>query len=113
MFFFILMLRLKYSYYILTAYNTLFLLENCLTQNDNHLIHLQNCTTGTNLQRRRSIRKNEGTTVSDMATISSGPITTRLDNGENLNGLLEFKDTSLQNECSYTFVESYLSYQSA
>ncbi|XP_040007043.1 zona pellucida-like domain-containing protein 1 [Xiphias gladius] len=49
---------------------------------------IQNCTTGTNLQRRRSIRKNEGTTVSDMATISSGPITTRLDNGENLNGYL-------------------------
>uniref|UniRef100_A0A3B4VG94 Si:ch73-261i21.5 n=1 Tax=Seriola dumerili TaxID=41447 RepID=A0A3B4VG94_SERDU len=37
----------------------------------------------------------QGTIVSDMATISSGPITTRSDNGENLNGLLAFKDTTI------------------
>ncbi|XP_076607179.1 zona pellucida-like domain-containing protein 1 [Chaetodon auriga] len=42
---------------------------------------IQNCTTGTNLRRRRSISDNQVTTVSDMATISSGPITTRHNNG--------------------------------
>ncbi|XP_039632683.1 zona pellucida-like domain-containing protein 1 [Perca fluviatilis] len=40
---------------------------------------IQNCTTGTNTRRRRS--GNQGTTVSDMATISSGPITIRADIG--------------------------------
>ncbi|XP_044078615.1 zona pellucida-like domain-containing protein 1 [Siniperca chuatsi] len=42
---------------------------------------IQNCTTGTNSRRRHSVNNNQGTTVSDMATISSGPITTRLDYG--------------------------------
>ncbi|KAM8740989.1 zona pellucida-like domain-containing protein 1 [Acanthopagrus schlegelii] len=41
---------------------------------------IQNCTTDTNSKRRRSIDDNQDTTVSDMATISSGPITTRQDN---------------------------------
>ncbi|GLD47270.1 zona pellucida-like domain-containing protein 1 isoform X1 [Lates japonicus] len=41
----------------------------------------QNCTTGTNSRRRRSTSDSQGTTVSDTATISSGPIFTRLDNG--------------------------------
>uniref|UniRef100_UPI0037E793F3 zona pellucida-like domain-containing protein 1 n=1 Tax=Semicossyphus pulcher TaxID=241346 RepID=UPI0037E793F3 len=41
----------------------------------------QNCTTGTNSRRRRNANNNQGTTVSDMATISSGPITTRLGRG--------------------------------
>ncbi|XP_040907911.1 zona pellucida-like domain-containing protein 1 [Toxotes jaculatrix] len=40
---------------------------------------VQNCTT--NSRRRRSTSDNQGTTVSDMATISSGPITIRSDNG--------------------------------
>ncbi|XP_035521949.1 zona pellucida-like domain-containing protein 1 [Morone saxatilis] len=39
---------------------------------------VQNCT---NSRRRRSVSDNQGTKVSDMATITSGPITTRLDNG--------------------------------
>lgn len=56
---------------------------------------MQNCTTGTNLRRRRSTSDNQGTTVSDMATISSGPIFIRLDNGENLYGLLELKATTM------------------
>uniref|UniRef100_A0A3P8T719 Si:ch73-261i21.5 n=1 Tax=Amphiprion percula TaxID=161767 RepID=A0A3P8T719_AMPPE len=37
---------------------------------------------------RRSISNNQDTTVSDMATVSSGPITIRLDNGENVKGLI-------------------------
>nr|XP_019941426.1 PREDICTED: zona pellucida-like domain-containing protein 1 [Paralichthys olivaceus] len=41
----------------------------------------QNCT---NSRRRRSISNSQGTTVSDSATITSGPITTRLDNGNML-----------------------------
>ncbi|KAM9348955.1 zona pellucida-like domain-containing protein 1 [Symphorus nematophorus] len=40
----------------------------------------QNCTTG-NSRRRRSSDDNQGTTVSDMATVTSGPITTRHDTG--------------------------------
>lgn len=48
------------------------------------MIHLQNCSTGTNKRRRRGITDNQGTTVSDMATVTSGPITTRLD-GEGRN----------------------------
>ncbi|XP_071317217.1 zona pellucida-like domain-containing protein 1 [Trachinotus anak] len=42
---------------------------------------IQNCTSGTSSRRRRSISNNQGTIVSDMATISSGPIITRSDNG--------------------------------
>ncbi|XP_032390186.1 zona pellucida-like domain-containing protein 1 [Etheostoma spectabile] len=46
---------------------------------------IQNCTTGTNSRRHRSANTNhQGTTVSDMATVSSGPITTRTDIGENV-----------------------------
>ncbi|XP_054482409.1 zona pellucida-like domain-containing protein 1 [Anoplopoma fimbria] len=48
---------------------------------------IQNCTTGTNSRRSRSANDNQGTTVSDMATVSSGPISTRSDNGENMNGV--------------------------
>ncbi|XP_060942350.1 zona pellucida-like domain-containing protein 1 [Limanda limanda] len=44
----------------------------------------QNCTSGTSSRRRRSISNNQGTTVSDSAMITSGPITTRLDNGNML-----------------------------
>lgn len=51
------------------------------------MIHSQNCSTSTNKRRRRSISDDQGTTVSDMATVTSGPITTRLDNGENMNSL--------------------------
>ncbi|XP_041808936.1 zona pellucida-like domain-containing protein 1 [Chelmon rostratus] len=43
---------------------------------------IQNCTAGTSLRRRRSIDDDQATTVSDTATISSGPITTRQDSGE-------------------------------
>ncbi|XP_041657939.1 zona pellucida-like domain-containing protein 1 [Cheilinus undulatus] len=39
---------------------------------------VQNCTSTTS-RRRRSARNDQGTTVSDMATITSGPITTRVD----------------------------------
>lgn len=60
----------------------LLLLENCSNQNHNHLIDLQNCTTNTNSKRRRSVSDNQDTTVSDMATVSSGPITIRLNKGE-------------------------------
>ncbi|XP_033496472.1 zona pellucida-like domain-containing protein 1 [Epinephelus lanceolatus] len=42
---------------------------------------IQNCTSSTNSRRRRSANNNQGTTVSDMATVSSGPIITRSDNG--------------------------------
>ncbi|KAM6983473.1 zona pellucida-like domain-containing protein 1 [Tautogolabrus adspersus] len=42
---------------------------------------IKNCTSSTNSRRRRGASNNQGTTVSDMATISSGPITTRLDQG--------------------------------
>ncbi|XP_031166573.1 zona pellucida-like domain-containing protein 1 [Sander lucioperca] len=48
---------------------------------------IQNCTTGSNSRRRRSANDNQDTTVSDMATVSSGPITIRTDIGENGNGL--------------------------
>lgn len=49
------------------------------------LVLLQNCSTGTNnrRRRRRSDSDSEGTTVSDMATVSSIPINVRLDRGEN------------------------------
>ncbi|KAI4875824.1 hypothetical protein NFI96_005656 [Prochilodus magdalenae] len=39
----------------------------------------QNCTKAA--RRRREVQSNHGTTVSDMATVSSGPIITRVDNG--------------------------------
>ncbi|XP_035480702.2 zona pellucida-like domain-containing protein 1 [Scophthalmus maximus] len=42
---------------------------------------LQNCTSSGSSRRRRSVGDNQGTTVSDTATITSGPITTRSDNG--------------------------------
>ncbi|XP_062289553.1 zona pellucida-like domain-containing protein 1 [Scomber scombrus] len=42
---------------------------------------IQNCTTNTNSRRRRSVSDSQDTTVSDMATVSSGPITIRLDKG--------------------------------
>lgn len=61
-----------------------FLLQYDHKQNNNYMIHLQNCSTGTNKRRRRGITDNQGTTVSDMATVTSGPITTRLD-GEDIN----------------------------
>ncbi|XP_034540251.1 zona pellucida-like domain-containing protein 1 [Notolabrus celidotus] len=41
----------------------------------------QNCTTSTSSRRRRSASNNQDTTVSDMATISSGPIMTRTRTG--------------------------------
>lgn len=49
-------------------------------------IHTQNCTSSGSSRRRRSVGDNQGTTVSDTATITSGPITTRSDNGENAHG---------------------------
>uniref|UniRef100_A0A665TGT3 ZP domain-containing protein n=1 Tax=Echeneis naucrates TaxID=173247 RepID=A0A665TGT3_ECHNA len=52
---------------------------------------IQNCTGS---RRRRSVSDNQGTIVSDMATISSGPIFIRTDNGEDLKGLLSFKSSS-------------------
>ncbi|XP_060912034.1 zona pellucida-like domain-containing protein 1 [Labrus mixtus] len=42
---------------------------------------LKNCSSSTNSRRRRGASNNQGTTVSDMATISSGPITIRTDQG--------------------------------
>ncbi|XP_070700113.1 zona pellucida-like domain-containing protein 1 [Pempheris klunzingeri] len=42
---------------------------------------LQNCTTSSNRRRRRNTNNDQDTIVSDMATISSGPISTRLDSG--------------------------------
>ncbi|XP_071399393.1 zona pellucida-like domain-containing protein 1 [Centroberyx affinis] len=48
---------------------------------------IQNCTTNINLsnsRRRRSAGDVQGTTLSDVATVSSGPITTHVDNGEKL-----------------------------
>ncbi|XP_074527632.1 zona pellucida-like domain-containing protein 1 [Halichoeres trimaculatus] len=42
---------------------------------------IQNCSSNTSLRRRRSADDNQGTTVSDMATISSGPISIRLGPG--------------------------------
>ncbi|CAF98586.1 unnamed protein product [Tetraodon nigroviridis] len=43
----------------------------------------QNCSAGTNRRRRRrSSSDDQGTTVSDMATVSSTPISVRLDRGE-------------------------------
>ncbi|XP_069366465.1 zona pellucida-like domain-containing protein 1 [Paralichthys olivaceus] len=53
----------------------------------------QNCT---NSRRRRSISNSQGTTVSDSATITSGPITTRLDNGNMLGsgGTLQTHDNN-------------------
>ncbi|KAM7374912.1 hypothetical protein PAMP_007546 [Pampus punctatissimus] len=42
---------------------------------------VQNCTTDSNSRRRRSSEDNQGTTVSDTATVTSGPIMIRLDNG--------------------------------
>ncbi|KAM9847004.1 zona pellucida-like domain-containing protein 1 [Aulostomus maculatus] len=39
---------------------------------------VQNCS---NPRRRRSVEDDQGTAVSDSATVTSGPITTRLDNG--------------------------------
>lgn len=50
------------------------------------LVLLQNCSTGANNRRRRRRRSDsdsQGTTVSDMATVSSMPINVRLDRGEN------------------------------
>uniref|UniRef100_A0A3Q3N1J4 Si:ch73-261i21.5 n=1 Tax=Labrus bergylta TaxID=56723 RepID=A0A3Q3N1J4_9LABR len=51
----------------------------------------------TNSRRRRGASNNQGTTVSDMATISSGPITIRTDQGENVNGL--FRHLRIQRYC--------------
>lgn len=48
---------------------------------------LQNCSTNLNSRRRRSADNMQDTTVTDVATVSSGPIITRRDNGEKLNGL--------------------------
>lgn len=67
--------------------DSFFFLQYDPNRNSNHMIHLQNCSTGTSKRRRRGITDNQGTTVSDMATVTSGPITTRLDNGENPNNL--------------------------
>ncbi|XP_042355556.1 zona pellucida-like domain-containing protein 1 [Plectropomus leopardus] len=41
----------------------------------------QNCTSSPDSRRRRSANDNQGTTVSDMATVSSGPIIIRSDKG--------------------------------
>uniref|UniRef100_A0A3Q1ISJ4 ZP domain-containing protein n=1 Tax=Anabas testudineus TaxID=64144 RepID=A0A3Q1ISJ4_ANATE len=49
---------------------------------------IQNCTNGTALRRRRSVDDKQTTTVSDTATVISGPITTRLDNGKNVNTIM-------------------------
>ena len=48
------------------------------------LIPLQNCSSSINRRRRRSdsSSNDQGTTVSDMATVSSTPINVRLDRGE-------------------------------
>ncbi|XP_061754012.1 zona pellucida-like domain-containing protein 1 [Nerophis ophidion] len=39
---------------------------------------IQNCTATSNLRGRRSVKEDQDATVSDIATVSSGPITTRL-----------------------------------
>ncbi|XP_028278053.1 zona pellucida-like domain-containing protein 1 [Parambassis ranga] len=41
----------------------------------------QNCTTATDRRRRRNANHNQDSTVSDTATVNSGPITIRLDHG--------------------------------
>ncbi|XP_054611704.1 zona pellucida-like domain-containing protein 1 [Dunckerocampus dactyliophorus] len=42
---------------------------------------IQNCTTSSNPRGRRSVKEDRDATVSDIATVSSGPITTRLNHG--------------------------------
>eukprot|EP00064_Thunnus_orientalis_P000554 superscaffoldBa00000028_g555 len=42
---------------------------------------IQNCTADSKTRRRRSVKDDQDTTVSDMATVTSGPITIRLHNG--------------------------------
>ncbi|XP_059207068.1 zona pellucida-like domain-containing protein 1 [Centropristis striata] len=51
----------------------------CMTSFCPNLV--QNCTTGTNSKRRRRADNNQDTEVSDTATVSSGPIAIRPDNG--------------------------------
>ncbi|XP_022601827.1 zona pellucida-like domain-containing protein 1 [Seriola dumerili] len=65
---------------------------------------IQNCTSSTNSRTRRSISDHQGTIVSDMATISSGPITTRSDNGENLNGYLLASGGTVQTDMNSTML---------
>lgn len=59
--------------------------ENFPYQSKNHCALLQNCSSVTNNRRRRDTSDNEGTQVSDMATVTSIPIKIRLERGKNSN----------------------------
>ncbi|XP_036451106.1 zona pellucida-like domain-containing protein 1 [Colossoma macropomum] len=55
----------------------------------------QNCTKAA--RRRREVESNQGTTVSDVATVSSGPIITRVDNGAEARPVSGVSDQSQRN----------------
>ncbi|XP_072230510.1 zona pellucida-like domain-containing protein 1 [Leuresthes tenuis] len=57
----------------------------------------QNCSSNTNSRRRRGVNDDEETTVTDTATVSSGPITIHLDGGEDVNRLSFTSQTDTNN----------------